>query len=334
MEEITFPFPAVDPNNPYSPPYNGHLWTIPIEFYGSFVVFLALLGCSRVRVAWRLFLVGTTACWALRCTRWDIFLFLAGTFLCEVNFITSNTAPSRTEMETEWKNKDLLHTSDSYQRRPISRPTLLVSSIHALLASPPIRTTSYLFTRLFGRLRTPLNLFLLITSLYLLSYAGDGTTPGTYHLSLQTYTPLSYTYIWYGHERFWLALGAIILIYSLSNSRALQKPFTTPFAQYLGDISYSLYIVHGLVLFSLGTHLQERWTGQVGESRYTVPEGWEYVVRPDLAPEDYGFGRYGKSFLAAAVINVIVVFWAADAFWRAVDGRVVKWGRYVEGWVA
>ena len=79
--------------------------------------------------------------------------------------------------------------------------------------------------------------------------------------------------------------------------------------------------------------MQEYWTGQVGESRYTVNEGWEYVVRPELQPEEYGMGRYGRAFLGAGVLNCLVVFWVADLFWRGVDGRVVSWGRAVEGWV-
>ena len=158
----------------------------------------------------------------------------------------------------------------------------------------------------------------------------------------------------------------------------MQRPFESKLAQYLGDVSYSLYIVHGMVLFSLGTHLQRRWTGGPDYGPWAPPvfvddgegggEGGVHSVRDVLGwgiQGSYGEGiiynrdlgtdafmgelggvvggieggigadewRYGKAFFAAGVINLVVVMWVADLFWRSVDRRCVRVARRVEEWI-
>lgn len=49
------------PNNypgGYNPVYDTNLWTIPVEFHGSMVIFTTLLGVSRVKGMWRLVILG------------------------------------------------------------------------------------------------------------------------------------------------------------------------------------------------------------------------------------------------------------------------------------
>ena len=84
-----------------------------------------------------------------------------------------------------------------------------------------------------------------------------------------------------------------------------------------------------MVLFTLGTHLQERWTGQVGRTEW-ADNGWGELVETVVRTE-VDWVRYGWAFAGAAVVNFLVVGWGADLFWRLVDGRCVAWGRWVEG---
>jgi len=84
-----------------------------------------------------------------------------------------------------------------------------------------------------------------------------------------------------------------------------------------------------MVLFTLGTGLQERWTGQVGELKWVdngLGELVEAVVRVQM-DEDL----YWKAFLLCGFINLLVVLWASDLFWRAIDRRAVRMGRWVQG---
>ena len=378
MVELLFPFREVNLQKPFSPDYNGHLWTIPVEFCGSLVVFLVLLGLSGVRTKWRMRIVATFGGWALMWGRWDMFLFLGGMFLAELDVSNSIDAP-------------------------MALPVASIPSPSFSISRPSLRLLRY-----FRNLRPTFNIFTLLFSLYLLSFTGDTpplsyplftpnpdltTLPidsttflpapepepplpnhGTFYNLLPHLIPSTYDYLWNGPEFFLLSLGSILLIYCISKSKALQRPFNTSVAQYLGDISYSLYIVHGMVVFSLGTHLQRRWTGGTNFGPWVPPvevgfvgegDGGMAPVRDVLGwgiPGTYGAGvvygrgedavgmaemngrdevgvegidnwRYGKAFFAAAVLNAIVVLWAADLFWRAVDRRCVRFARWVEAWL-
>lgn len=42
------------------------------------------------------------------------------------------------------------------------------------------------------------------------------------------------------------------MLWALQNSLVLQKAFVTSFAEYLGKVSFALYLVHGPALHSVG----------------------------------------------------------------------------------
>jgi hypothetical protein len=76
-------------------------------------------------------------------------------------------------------------------------------------------------------------------------------------------------------QRFWLCIGSILLVLAICFSPStspmdptptLQKPFITPFPQYLGDISYALYITHPLILWTLGMRLLNIWETKMLQS--------------------------------------------------------------------
>ncbi|KAH8775132.1 acyltransferase family-domain-containing protein [Hyaloscypha finlandica] len=289
-----FPWKAtVDGNDTVGFAYNGHLWTIPIEFYGSIVVFVTVLGLSGMNRGhgWMRIAIGTGLVgWSLRGGRWDAALFLGGMVCAEWSLMI--------EIECSLPGSQALHA-------------LLRISKKALTA---LRLHLHPFIRLLKALKDLSLVILLFTSLFLLSYAGESASPGYYHNFLIPYTPSIWESVALGHEHFWLCIGALLLLFTLTNSPTMQRPFTWALPQYLGDVSYSLYIVHGMVLFTLGTSLQEKWTGAVGKIEWV----------------DNGAG----DLVGCAVVNWMVIFWCADLFWRAVDGRVPGWGRSVEGLVS
>ena len=77
--------------------YDPHLWTIPLEFRSSMLLFLSLLGFSRLRPLPRLvaMLALCSLCfiyWA----RWEVFLFLAGMLFAELDLVSgifTDTSP-------------------------------------------------------------------------------------------------------------------------------------------------------------------------------------------------------------------------------------------------
>ncbi|KAI9054641.1 hypothetical protein LZ554_001793 [Drepanopeziza brunnea f. sp. 'monogermtubi'] len=364
FEDLMFPFRELNPNHLKISRYNGHLWTIPLEFYGSMAVFLGVLGLSGAKPLVRMGLLLGVGAWGLVRGRWDVWLFLTGVVLAEWSLILEEgefheEAGDEVEVEVEiseeerkaswgrwadvWQDSLPLpsqlslprresqqhhHHQQQQQQHQQHRPLSRISSKILLEAqqhvSSPIPSSPKPFISI-------LNLTLLLLSLYILSYPGDSPTPGPYHAPLLPWTPLLWDSLFLGREHYWHALSAPLLLLALANSRACQRPFTTSLAQYLGSISYSLYITHGLVLFTLGTGLQERWTGQVGVQTWK-DNGFgalmETQARPDMGPR--GTEMYSHAFAVTSCVCGVLCVWAADVFWRGVDGRVVLWGRKIE----
>jgi peptidoglycan/LPS O-acetylase OafA/YrhL len=109
--------------------------------------------------------------------------------------------------------------------------------------------------------------------------------------------------------RYWQTIGSITFVLAVNRLPLLQKPFNTPLVQYFGKISYALYLMHGPVMHVVGYLVQNvAWqiTGHKTESAYL------------------------GGFILGAVINIPLVIWAADVFWRFVDAPSVKFARWLE----
>ena len=69
--------------------YDPHLWTIPLEFRSSIVLFVTILGFSRVRPMPRLTLLfGLVSLCLAYWARWEVFLFLTGMMFAELDLIS------------------------------------------------------------------------------------------------------------------------------------------------------------------------------------------------------------------------------------------------------
>lgn len=67
--------------------YDPHLWTIALEFRGPMMLFLSLAGLGRLHSRYRLWLLATILGYCLFSERWEIFLFLSGMFIAEIDLI-------------------------------------------------------------------------------------------------------------------------------------------------------------------------------------------------------------------------------------------------------
>lgn len=222
----------------------------------------------------------------------------------------------RPSISTRYRSgsEPLLSTDFSFahpfqQPRPRSSP--------AITASPP---------SLIGNAILPT--ILLTLSLYLLSQPDINShlTPGW--IFLTSLVP----HWWTEHYRFYQSIGAVLFVSAVSeypssassrgsvtvghstpifsqylNPKAI---FESSIAQYLGKISYAIYLVHGPVLHTLG---------------YTVMKfTWTHVTGTETDRQ------YITGFVLASFLVVPLVVWVADIFWRGVDEPVVKFARRVE----
>ncbi|KAH6647865.1 acyltransferase family-domain-containing protein [Truncatella angustata] len=143
------------------------------------------------------------------------------------------------------------------------------------------------------RLVNALLIISLIIGLFLSGYPRDGNiqTPG-YRWSKNLWPYSAY------RRRFWMAIGSILVVGPMIFMPSVQSIFMTRPIRYLGRISFSLYLVHGL-----GNRTVGKWLLNLC---------WEYIGKDDFWP-------YTISFIVSTALYFPLAFWVADMFWRAVD---------------
>ncbi|PYH93529.1 hypothetical protein BO71DRAFT_399650 [Aspergillus ellipticus CBS 707.79] len=216
--------------------YNPHLWTIPVEFRSSIVLFLTILGTSRLTTAVRLSLVSGLVWFCMRWGRWDVVLFLFGMIMAELDLINGTWEQPTDEAER-------------LKHKPGPRH-FLPKQQNALRQLFPLQLSTH---------RLWISLFVL--GLYL------GSTPNTGYKWTPFYrwtweiTPKTYP----EPHRFPQTLGAVLIVASINHCKELQKLFTNSVSQYLGKVSFAFYIVHGPILHSLGYSLMPNIWAIVGK---------------------------------------------------------------------
>ena len=146
-----------------------------------------------------------------------------------------------------------------------------------------------------------------IFSLFLAGWPDDNSERSVGYVTLTHITPKRFNN-GTNRSRFWTSIGAVLMLASFENLPVLQRPFNTAVAEYLGEISFALYIVHVGILYTFGWHL----------TTYCIA----------------ATGSRACGFLIAACMVTPVTFWVADVFWRGVDVRCVKAARRLWGWAS
>lgn len=152
------------------------------------------------------------------------------------------------------------------------------------------------------------SMFVFMLGIFLASYPdADGhISPG--YVQLTNMIPEQYT----EKHRFWPTIGAVMIVWSVGNLRFLKKSvFESYVMQFLGKISFPLYVCHGFIIHTFG-----------------------YVVMDWVWASTGGYDNWcrfqvGFAFSAACTIGVTV--WISHIFLRVVDVRCVKFARWFEG---
>lgn len=252
-------------------PYDPNLWTLPVEFGCSMLVFALLAATYRFRPFVRMGLVFALVLFCIARAEQNVFLFLGGMLLADIRTYLS-------------------------LRDDATPPQLPVSSEGA-----PTRKCS---------LAKPLALIAAFVScLYVLSIPqqskGADFAPG--YTTLSSLIPEVY-HSSYRSDYFWAPLSSLLLVATLDYAPFLQRIFTSRLAQYLGDISFALYLVHGPLLWSYGAWLA-----------------------PRLIPTEEGISAwaYALGVVLCYLCFWPVAVWVADLVMRVVDGRSVAVARGV-----
>jgi peptidoglycan/LPS O-acetylase OafA/YrhL len=267
--ELAEPFSLRDTVSRYQPPYDMNLWTLPVEFRDSLIVFTTILALSKTRSTVRICLSLGIIGYCLYITYWDIFLFLSGMLLADLKFRRQAQAQAQPGSRSRFSEWEAQHPTAVHR-------FWVVNFIVALwiLGMPEV-----------GR--------------------GSGTSPG--FQTLTALIPSKYLAA-YKPDLFWVPIAAVYVVFVVDNDISLQAIFTNSFAQYIGKISFAMYMVHGPILYSLGWHLQlktVKWTG-------SQTDFW-----------------YGLGIFLAVLVVFPTIFWVADVVWRLIDMKSVKFARWV-----
>jgi len=146
----------------------------------------------------------------------------------------------------------------------------------------------------------------LISGMFLASYPdADGhISPG--YAWLTTMIPDRYTQ----KHRFWPTIGAVMIVWSIGNLNCIKKIFNSRILQYLGQISFPLYVCHGFVIHTF--------------TYYLLDLLWDTTdAYSDRA-------RFERGFAFAALGSIVLVVWTSDLFLRVVDTRCVRLAKWLE----
>lgn len=259
------------------PSYNFHLWSIPIEFRGSIVVYTSILALSTCTQTARLCLqVGLVFYFLYIVDGWYLSMFASGTLLCDLDLLArASELPS------------IFRPLRSYKK----------AIIYAMF----------------------------LVSIYLggISARSDNIedlrqNPGWYYFSFLKPHVVS-NYKW-----FFLFWAATFLVVSVRHIPWLCRFFETRFCQFLGRVSYSLYLVHGFIICTLGDRLYAA-VGWVNDYRATnMPDLVNIFPLPMAGPLGLEV-----AFLVPHIVLLPVTLYCAELVTRAFDQPSVRFAQWL-----
>jgi peptidoglycan/LPS O-acetylase OafA/YrhL len=265
--------------------YHAHSWTLNVELHGSLWAILVLLATSRLNVAPRMILISLWCIYCLSQIKYFPFLFCAGILLAEATHIMG---PPRDFQEQQ--SKDLETSALGFDRED-------QLSWHDI---GPLETITYYFNLLVG--------------LFLVSAPNHSPQNKAFWWSdiwirLPIFTGLENTDR--DKQRTLISIGAFLIVSSIFRLRNIQRLFENGFAQYLGRLSFSIYLIHGPFLYTIGqSFIVAVWTvfgvGNFSEGLFRDERTAHWAV-------------YEISTFLGLLIQLPFILWLSDIFERLVD---------------
>ena len=173
--------------------------------------------------------------------------------------------------------------------------------------------------------KTPIFYGLFLASIFLSgapSHSNDlqalALSPGWYYLSkLKPQAVMDYKW-------FYLLLAAVFLTSSIPRIRWLKSFFETPFNQYLGRISFALYLVHGPLLWTLGDRIYVA-TGWYRPA-HVENMGWWINLFPLSQKGPLGLE---PSFLIPHLILLPINLWVAEVLTKLLDEPSIRFAQWL-----
>lgn len=257
--------------------YNFHLWSIPVEFRGSIIVYTSLLALSRCSRNARLWLEAGLVFYFLYIVDGAHFaMFTAGMLLCDLELLAAkDDLPAWFGIVQQFKRLIVYHAL----------------AISLYLGGVPV----------IGSDIKPLR-----------------DSPGWYLLSFLKPQAV------FEAKSFYLFWAAVFFVASVPHLPWLRRFFETRVCQFLGRISYALYLVHGPILSTLGDRLYAL-VGWESESRREHLAGW---LNGFPLPKGGPMGLE-LAFLLPHVVLLPLTLYCAEVVTRVVDEPSVRFPNWL-----
>lgn len=257
--------------------YDAHFWTIPVEFKSSMAIFTLMMGTSKFETHWRLLLHAIVF---LYCASqgYPTACFVGGMIIAEMDLIRKDNdhAPKSKDREGIL-GKDPLAHEDATQRLDESQFAWGLCLIFGLyfLSIPYVEPVR----------AWPYYIFANIIPDYV-----------------------------HDKNRLIRLFGAILTTWSCVHSRIAEPFLNSGIAQYLGRISFALYLTHGSLIKSLGYVIIGRLRASFGA----------------LTRETTTLNEFMFIWVCGYMIMLPLLIWIADVFWRSIDVPSVQFARWLE----
>lgn len=274
------------------PYHDQHLWSILAELKGSLCTYMVLMGTAQCQRYVRLTALLIMTCMFFFWNHWEVWVYILGAVVAQVDLIlTERDLERKLTLNPERQ----LPPSPPHSPKPDNKP---LPQPWTEYLSPPPRGWIYVIMRAFG----------FFVALYFLSYPIDGWkdyAPG--YMTLNKLIPG-----WMDRkDKFYPNIGTALLILLLARSNPTtskwRRILNSEVAQYLGKISFALYLVHGPILHMVG---------------YLIPHRiWWSMGTQMLDTGDY---TWAATIFVGWSISLTLSLWAADVWTREVESRCVK----------
>ena len=280
--------------------YDDHVWTLPVEMSMAMLLFIIIMGLARCESLTRLVMTSVIMVYCFLSHRWAAVEFLGGAFIAEVDLMDEDRASCSSSRLTstglEGHANDQLATDSN---PPSPQDPRWRGTISAIFWSSQIAVALFL-------------------SGWPIGDKSVEKAPGIAWLAKHTPEPF------YLDGRFypWYMIASLQIVLACHQLPFLQRLLSTGPIQYLGSISYALYLMHGPLLnSSLCNRIMDLIWGFAG-----LPGG-EAGIREETASA----GQLFFVWIAGASSLGILSVWMADLFWRLVDQPCVNFARWLDG---
>ncbi|EXJ82228.1 hypothetical protein A1O3_06041 [Capronia epimyces CBS 606.96] len=283
------------PATAYYPLIDQHLWSILAEMRGSLCLYFVLMATTQCRTYVRLAMLCLMTFVFFLWDHWEIWIYMLGSIVAQINVLMG-------EPEAEKKVATGLFAPPP--RFPAASGTVRKSSSVWRYITPATTLRSYL--RIIG----------FWVAFYLLSYPIWGSEPSEEAPGYETLNLLIPAWM-ERKDKFYANIGTTLLLFLLARSYEStsnwRRLLNSHVAQYLGKISFGLYLTHGPVLHAVGYMIpQYIWWGMGVEGIDTSNTVWFIVL-----------------FIGWA-INLTLCLSVADVWTREVESRCVKLVKKIE----